>query len=166
MNIVCIFLIALISLQIDKQNNITSMPSEIFIRAYIQWFIHHPEATSGKKLLKMDMPALDLYSPSGESLYYGTDSSENAAFLNSLSKEIPTRKSNAIRPSLKEAIEMLPEFKMREAELLSDKRYTVFAVTYPNSEECKQQNEAVAKLLTSKGQSNIRVLEVRLTNEK
>jgi hypothetical protein len=135
------------------------------MRSYLQWFGHHRDAASGGKLLKLDMPAIDLYSPSGESIYYGADSSENAAFLDKLPKAIPNQKSNVVRPSLKEAIEMVPEFKTHEDELLSDKRYTVFAVTYPDSEECREQNKAVAQLL-AKGQGKVRVLEVRLTNAK
>jgi len=165
MNLVYMLLLAFIPGQANNQTSITSMPYDNFVRAYLQWFGHHPEAVGGQKLIRMDMPAIDLYSPTGELLYHGTDSSENAAFLKSLLKEIPGKKSNDVRPSLKEAIEMLPDFKKHEDELLSDKRYTVFAVTYPNDAECKRQNEAVAQLRTS-GQSKIRVLEVRLTNGK
>jgi hypothetical protein len=67
-----------------------------------------------------------------------------------------------VRPSLKEAIEMFSEFKAQEEALLADKRYTVFAVTYPDWDHCKEQNEAVAKLRARGAQTNIRVLEVRL----
>jgi hypothetical protein len=163
-NTLLILLLVFIPVQGHK-SEISSVPTEQFMRSYLQWFGHHRDAASGGKLLKLDMPAIDLYSPSGESLYYGTNSSENAAFLDSLLKGIPNQKSDVLRPSLKEAIEMVPEFEMRKDELLADKRYTVFAVTYPDSEDCQQQNRALAQL-RAKRQGNVRVFEVRLTNAR
>ncbi|MGH9897695.1 MAG: hypothetical protein ACRD4L_02435 [Pyrinomonadaceae bacterium] len=109
------------------------------------------------------MPNMDLYSPSGISIYYGEDSATNAAFLRTLPQAISsTKKTDVARPSLKEAIEMFPALKAQEGALLADKRYTVFAVTYPDWDHCKDQNEAVAKLRKRAGQLKIRIIEVRI----
>ena len=135
---------------------------EDFTKGYLEWMKHHPDAVQSGQQLKLEMPAIDLYSPSGSSIYHGTDSARNAIFLRSLPQGIRGAKTTGIRPSLREAIEMFPEFKAQEDALLAGKRYTVFAVTYPDWDHCREQNEAVAKLRARATQANIRVLEVRL----
>jgi hypothetical protein len=126
---------------------------------YLQWWRYHPPA---EKVPKLVMPFIDLYSPSGASIYHGADSEKNAAFIRGLPRNIPRSGTAETRPTLKEAIEMVPEFKARESELLSDKRYTVFAVTYEHWDQSKAQNDAIAKLRERASQIGIRVLEVRL----
>jgi hypothetical protein len=135
---------------------------EDLARGYLQWMKSHPDAVPGVDRLKLEMPTIDLYAPSGASIYYGADSTRNGAFLNTLPQGIRDAKTTVARPSLKEAIEMFPAFKGQEDALLSDHRYTVFAVTYPDWDKCKEQNDAIAKLRARATQSNIRVLEVRL----
>lgn len=134
---------------------------EEFTHAYLQWLKKHPDAIQSPQI-KLEMPALDLYSPSGVSVYYGTDSAKNAAFLRMLPKSIPRTGTTAIRPSLREMLEMFSEFKTQEDALLADGRYTVFAVTYPDWGPCKEQNEEIARLRARAAQAGIRVLEVRL----
>ena len=135
---------------------------EDLARGYLQWMKNHPEAVPGVERLKLEMPTIDLYSPSGTSIYYGADSARNGAFLNTLPQGIHDAKTTVARPSLKEAIEMFPAFKTQEEGLLADHRYTIFAVTYPDWDKCKEQNDAVARLRVRAAQSNMRILEVRL----
>jgi hypothetical protein len=144
--------------------NTTSASALEFGRQYLQWELQHPEANPSKeRFSSLALPTLDLYSPSGIAIYYGADSAKNAAFLRSLPQGIAgATKANVVRPSLKDAIEMFPEFKAEEDLLLADKRYTVFAVTYPGWEEAKEQNDALAKLRERAEQAKIRILEVRL----
>jgi hypothetical protein len=129
---------------------------------YFDWLDQHPEAMPAGQKLTLLMPTIDLYSPAGASIYFGADSASNAAFLGTLPQGIRDAKTTVVRPSLKEAIEMFPEFKAQEDALLADKRYTVFAVTYPDWDHCKEQNEAVAKLRARAAQTSIRILEVLL----
>jgi hypothetical protein len=129
---------------------------------YFQWLDQHPEAIPAGQKLTLLMPTIDLYSPAGDSIYFGADSASNAAFLGTLPQGIRDAKTTVVRPSLREALEMFPEFKAQEDALLADKRYTVFAVTYPDWDHCKEQNEAVAKLRARAAQTSIRILEVRL----
>jgi hypothetical protein len=129
---------------------------------YFQWLDKHPEAIPAGQKLTLLMPTIDLYSPAGDSIYFGADSASNAAFLGTLPQGIRDAKTTVVRPSLREAIGMFPEFKAQEDALLADKRYTVFAVTYPDWDHCKEQNEAVAKLRARAAQTSIRILEVRL----
>jgi hypothetical protein len=148
--------------QVTTPRNTVDASATELLDAYLQWMDHHPEAVPKGNTLKLDMPAIDLYSPTGVSLYYGVDSMKNAAFLRNLPQGIKSAKTDAIRPSLKEAIEMFPALKAQESTLLADKRYTIFAVSYPNWEICKEQNEAVAKLRERAAQAKIRIIEVRL----
>jgi hypothetical protein len=146
-------------------NSIDTSVNEL-AHGYLQWMKHHPGSVPAGKPLKLEMPTVDLYSPEGVSLYYGADSTKNAAFLRTLPQGIKNAggaaKTGVPRPSLKEAIEMFPEFKERETGLLSDNRFTIFAVTYPNWDLCREQNEAIEKLRGRVAPSKLRIIEVRL----
>jgi len=125
-------------------------------------FGHSPEAGVDPFLIKM--PSIDLYSPSGVSLHHGTDSEKNAAFIRALPQSIP-RNDNAktaeVRPTLREATDMLTEFKAY-GEQLGRGRYTLFALTYSDAPRCRAQNEAVQQLASRAHRLNIRVIEVRI----
>lgn len=132
------------------------------LNGYDLWSSHHPNVLPHDKPFNLDVPSIDLYSPSGTSIYHGVDSEKNAAFLRALPGGIGLAKTIEVRPSLKEAIEMFADFKVRGATLLADKRYTVFALTYPDWDRCKAQNDAMAKLRERADKIGVRVLEVRL----
>lgn len=150
-------------MQANAPNDIVVSASiEERLTGYLDWGGRHPGTFSPGKPHTIGMPTLDLYSPSGISIYYGEDSATNAAFLGTLPQGIPKLKTVAARPSLKEAIEMLPQLKAQEGALLADKRYTLFAATQLNSNRCKAQNEAIANLRKRAGQMKIRIIEVRL----
>jgi hypothetical protein len=139
-----------------------SSPAEELSEGYLKWAVNHPRSVEAEARIRILMPTLDLYSPSGVSLYHGEDSLANAAFIRTLPKGIGNAKPATSRPSLKEAIEMFSELKAKEDALLADKSYTIFAITYPDWDRCMDQNAAVAELRGSKGRANIRVIEVRL----
>jgi len=135
---------------------------------YLEWTHHNPQvirhegSSSPPEPLMLGMPYLELFSPAGVSLYRGTNADENAVFLRQLQREIPTHstiKTNELRPTLKEDIEMVAELKRGEARLLDGKQFTIFAVTYPDRQFCKAQNEAIRGV---GGRQNIRIIEVRL----
>jgi hypothetical protein len=104
-------------------------------QGYMQWRHRHPEATrqapqeipdprqdvprrdpasdSQPPPLIVRMPSIDLYSPSGFSVYHGAVSKENAAFIIALPRDIPRGDATTpheVRPTLQEAVEMFPEF--------------------------------------------------------
>jgi hypothetical protein len=106
---------------------------------YFQWLDQHPEAIPAGQKLTVLLPTIDLYSPAGDSIYFGADSASNAAFLGTLPQGIRDAKTTVVRPSLREALEMFPDW-----------------------DHCKEQNEAVAKLRARAAQTSIRILEVRL----
>jgi hypothetical protein len=148
--------------QVERESYIVTATLADLAHGYNKWQAGRSNGTEGAKSFRLGMPILDLYSPSGTSLYHGEDSTANATFLRSLPKAMGRTTATAPRPSLKEAIEMFPELKLQEDTLLADKRYTVFAITDPTWDHCKDQNDAVAKLRESKDHANIRVIEVRL----
>jgi hypothetical protein len=145
-------------------------PNDIIVTAsveelangYLDWDEHHPNALPAGKTRKIEMPTIDLYSAAGASIYFGANSATNAAFLRTLPQGMSTARTDAVRPSLKETVEMFPQLKAQEAELMSGKAYTIVAVTYPNWDHCREQNEAIAKLRERAAQSKVRIIEVRL----
>ena len=159
--VVLAFVLQPILAQSQTPTDTANASVEEFTHAYIQWLKQHPDAIKSPQI-KLDMPALDLYSPSGVSIYHGTNSAKNAAFLRTLPKSIPATSATVIQPSLREMLEMFPQFKAQKDALLADGHYTVFAVTYPDWASCKEQNEEIAKLRARAAQTGIRVLEVRL----
>lgn len=110
----------------------------------------------------MRTPSVDLYSPSGVPLYYGTDPKANVAFIRALPRSIPHTTSLPSRPTLKETIEMLDELKPDEAALLAGKEYTVFALTFRGPRDSKEQDEAVQELKKRARRIGINVIDVRL----
>lgn len=146
----------------NTKADITIASLDDLFNGYDHWRMQHPNAIPHDKPFRLDVPFLDVYSESGASVYHGADSRQNAEFLDALPKAINGAKTNDPRPSLKEAVEMFPDFKAQENSILAGKGYTVFAVTYPNWDRCKAQNEAVQKLRERAAKLGIRVLEVRL----
>lgn len=115
--------------------------------------------------LKLRMPSIDIYSPSGASLYYGTNSARNAAFIRAirhgdLFKNLP--KPIQLRPTLQEAMSILPELKRYSSILQGNKKYTILAMTYPGTGMCEAQNEAMEQLNHRVRTLGIRVIEVQL----
>jgi hypothetical protein len=161
--LVCVVFLYGTTTKSNHLNNIVVSASvEEMTNGYLDWLEHHPEPTAAGKPQKILMPTLDLYSPTGTSIYFGTDSGANAAFVHTLPQGITNVGMTEPRPSLKEAIEMFSELRAKENALLADKRYTLFAVTYLNWERSKQQNEAVEELRRRISSTNIRIIEVRL----
>jgi hypothetical protein len=159
------------------------------MQGYLRWMHRHPEATHqtqplipapaqglpnhdseagpGVVPLQIRMPSIDLYAPSGVSLYHGTDSEKNAAFLRALPRGIPQRNTattDEVRPTLQEATEMFAGLKPYEAAPSVQKGYTVFALTYPDKDRCKPQNDAIQELESRAQRIGIRVIEIRLRN--
>jgi hypothetical protein len=162
-------------------------PLQELLQGYLGWMHRHPEAKPRTQPLipapaqglpkrdsqlapevnplQIEMPSIDLYAPSGVSLYHGTDSAKNAAFLRALPRGIPqgnTATTNEVRPTLQEAMQMLAELKLHEATPMAQKGYTVFALTYPGPGRWKAQNEAIQELESRAPRIGIRVIEVRL----
>lgn len=162
-------------------------PLEEAMQGYLRWIGRHPEAIPrpqkpipglpqgspnrdseadrGVDPLQVRMPSIDLYAPSGFSLYHGVDSEKNAAFIRALTRRIAeenTPRTNETRPTLREAIEMFAELKTYKVGHLEDKVYTLFALTYPDTVLCKAQNEAIQEIKNGTRRIGIRVIEVRL----
>ena len=120
----------------------------------------------GLKVLETSLtsvPFIDLYSPSGISVFHGEDPTGNAAFLRALpSSAAGMKKAGSFRPTLKEAIEMIPSLRAHEQRLLSGGKYTLFAVTYPNSRRCFPQNRAVDELRLRAQKVGMRLIEVEV----
>jgi len=78
-----------------------------------------------------------------------------------LSSAAGMKKAGSFRPTLKEAIEMIPGLRAHEQRLLSGGKYTVFAFTDPNWARCAPQNRAIAELRLRARKIGMRVIEVR-----
>jgi hypothetical protein len=158
------------------------------LRGYLQWLHRHPEvmrhvqplipvsppglssheseAAHAVEPLLIGTPSIDLYSPLGISIYHGTDSDKNAAFIRALPRSIQqgsATKISEVRPTLQEAMEMFAELEPYVGPSLGKTEYTIFALTYADRPYCKTQNEAVEQLKTRARGIGIRVIEVRLS---
>jgi hypothetical protein len=146
----------------NQSTGIVHAALEEMVTGYLRWEHQHPEAIQSGKPLMLAMPSIDLYSPAGVSLHHGSDSEKNAAFIRALPQTLREARTDEVRPSLKEAIEMFAELKTQEVALLSNKEYTVFALTYADTDLCKAQNDSIEKLRGRAHQLGVRILEVRL----
>jgi hypothetical protein len=154
---------------------------------YLQWVHQHPEVMHGAEAiipsarqespmpsaqstravepLVVGTPSIDLYSPAGISLYHGSNSDKNAAFIRALPRGVgqgSPAKTSEIRPTLQEAMEMFAELRPYSATPPEKNEVTVFALTFPDKAFCKAQNDAIALLKTRARRIGIRVIEVRL----
>jgi hypothetical protein len=139
---------------------------------YLKWMHLHPEVmhkngsdASEPEPLIIRMPSIDLYSPSGVSLYHGTSSKDNAVFLHDLPSNIHSLKAamtTDIRPSIQEAMSIFPELEPYKAFVVAKNRYTVFAMSYPNASIFMEQNKAIEQLKRRAQQLNLIVIEVQL----
>jgi hypothetical protein len=119
--------------------------------------------------LVIRMPSLDLYSPSGVSIYHGENSEKNAEFIRSFVPSDPLRntgKTTDARPTLQEALSIFPELQTYEAKILAQKEYTFFAMTYPNQPMCKAQNDAIEHLKSLASHMHFRIVEVQVQLHK
>jgi hypothetical protein len=131
---------------------------------YHSW-THRHLGSASPNVIKTFMPFIDVYSPSGVSIYHGEDSDKNATFIHALPSNIPhgnVVKTNAARPTLQEAIDMFPELATYKINSGPENVYTIFAVTFPDTERCKAQNDAMVQLKARAQNTALRVIEVRI----
>lgn len=107
-------------------------------------------------------PSIDLYSPVGKSIFYSYNTKKNAAFLRGLPKSIDSRAyrgTGELRPTLSEAVKMLPELRKYAPTVLAADGYTVFALTCTTS-HCEPQQNAVTRITGHLQGTDIRVIEL------
>ncbi len=150
----------------------TQAPVQELLAGYLKWMHRHPQVMPKATKKGEDpspffapVPAIDLYSPSGSSVYFEAKPKNNAEFLRSMRPALPPvtkAQPSTLRPTLSEAMEMFPELKSYQTLTSGDVRYTVFALTNSGDEYCREQDEAVAQLKSRAQALGIRVIEVKL----
>jgi hypothetical protein len=112
-------------------------PVRNLLQGYHSW-THRHLGSAAPDMIKTYMPFIDVYSPSGVSIYHGVGSATNAAFIHALPGNIPhgkVVKTNTDRPTLQEALDMFPE--LATYKIKPDGNiYTILAVTFPDSGPC------------------------------
>jgi hypothetical protein len=109
-------------------------------------------------------PSIDLYSPIGKSIFYSYNAVNNARFLRELPKSIDNRAyrgTGGLRPTLREAVNMMPELKKYAPTILATDGYTIFALTCTRS-HCAPQREALNQIAGHLQGTDIRVVELLL----
>lgn len=150
-------------------------PIQQFLEGFVHWLHQHPAAAhlaqspaSGPPthIGMVMLPSVDLYSPAGVSIYYTSGSKENLKFIHALPgsiRQVEREKKQKVRPTLKEAMEMIPELKPYEAAVLAKKEYAVLALTFvPPSPQCKAQDAVIRHFERRARGIGVRVIEVRL----
>jgi hypothetical protein len=138
-------------------------PIRNLLEGYHSW-THRQLGSAAPNEIKTIMPFIDVYSPSGVSIYHGEGSAKNAAFIQALPGNIPHGKvvANAARPTLQEAINMFPELATYKIKPDPENIYTIFAVTFPDCDPCKPQNDAMDQLKARAQNAGLRVIEVKI----
>jgi len=116
-----------------------------------------------QRMVRMEMPAIDVYSHAGVLIYHGDDPDKNAAFLRAFPRSLVGVSAKVRRPTLKFIVELFPEYSRDEAELLDGKKYTIVAYTYPGWDRAKPQDEAILALSRRASAASVRILEVSLS---
>ena len=115
-----------------------------FARRLAPWEIKHPElftkATTGSQvahdqqvnmIYRMKFPTLDIYSSAGESFYFSDYSEGNVKLIDALPHVIPEANLNPrykARPSLREALSMVPGIPRSDWATPAQFDYTIFAI--------------------------------------
>jgi hypothetical protein len=142
-----------------------STPEAAMRNQYLVWADKHPSVWQKSPTLVISVPFISLYSPTGVSVYYGTDSKTNTAFIRALAHNVPPATNASIdtlRPTLKEYMDMVAELQPYERLFSTKRAYTLFAVSYDASACCKAQNEAIRYIKNRGSRIDLRVIEVRL----
>jgi hypothetical protein len=137
-----------------------------------------PSKSSSGTTIQLPIPTVDLYAPSGSSIYYSKSAAKNAKFLRSLPEGISWARAHKpleIRPTLRAAMGMLRELKPYAAGVLAQKRYVIFAVSLtgaaakaPTAHEryleaqSKIQNAALQEFERRARRTRITVISVQL----
>ncbi|MGO9230226.1 MAG: hypothetical protein ACLQKA_13610 [Bryobacteraceae bacterium] len=130
---------------------------------FLQWEDSLPAAQSkvfGAKTYLL-IPYLDIYKD-GKSVYYCGDGKTNAALLQKFDGVSIGGGKAPLRPSLQQAIDMIPALRAKRNELLAYKGLTLVSVTYLKWSRCKEQNDALQELRKRTAAANIRIIEVLL----
>lgn len=145
-------------------------------KGFLAWLHKHPEAmTQGDSAngespsYSIRWPYLEIYSPSGISIFHGSDSDNNIKLLRSLPFVLPSTPSAAtklIRPTLGEVEAMFPEIQRAGVPDPSRGEYTVFAIYNPERSACAAQDAAIQELKKRVAGTKVRIVEVRLKAEE
>ncbi|HEY1938732.1 MAG TPA: hypothetical protein VGJ33_12415 [Candidatus Angelobacter sp.] len=139
-------------------------PVKTLLEGYHSW-THRRLGSASPDMIKTYMPFIDVYSPSGVSIYHGIGSAKNAAFIHDFPSDIPhgnVTQTDSARPTLQEAIDMFPELATYKIKPDSGNIYTIFAVTFPDNDQCKAQNDAMDQLKARAQNTGLRVIEVKI----
>lgn len=144
-----------------------SAPTQEWLGSYLEWTHHHPgvikrDASGSPVSLVLEMPYLELFSPSGVRLYHGKTSEGNAAFIDSIQSQLPHLTAVAdsdSRPTLQEYLGMFSELQPYKDQIMQHPMYTLFSVSYSDSSMCKAQVDAIRRIAPS---ASLRIIEIWL----
>jgi hypothetical protein len=152
---------------VEPSSIVVTAPVHELLSHYLNWAHHHPgvfkrDPSGNPEPINIPTAYIELFSPSGASLYRGTSDKENAAFLQRLEHSIPSQGSilqDREYPTLDEYLGMLDELKPFQSKILSSNKYVLFATTYRNESMCEAQNEVLQHF---HGGANLEIVEVDL----
>jgi len=143
-----------------------------WLDGYLSWVHHNPKAkslldssTSSAPTLMLNTPYLELFSPSGKSLYRGDDAKKNAVFIRTLEHGIPLSLSPLLsgdKPSIEDYVHIFPALRQYQTSIFSQKKYILFSITWPYKPDCMANNDALHEFESSDMSGGIQVIIVRL----
>lgn len=112
---------------------------------------------------KVFFPTLEIYNESGALLYSSHESIENARILREFPSSIEALHPLQGAPRLRDLLEVVPDFKVREQEILTHGNAVVLSVVLENCHACTVQENAIDDVQQRLLQQSIVLLLIRVS---
>jgi hypothetical protein len=136
------------------------LPLREYLRNTTTWALGHSKEVGAR--LSTSLPFIDVYNPIGEPLLHSEDQVHSANVLRRWPPDLKVSALTSIRPSLSEALNMVPDLEAKANDLISRGIYTIIAVTLADCPACRTQDAAVAELRARLGKNSVQLIEVQL----
>jgi hypothetical protein len=142
------------------------LPVQLWTDDYLAWMkqrVAKEHSDTGAAPVMLGMPYLELFSPTGKSLYRGSAADKNASFLTRLSASSYTASGpgdlSEGHPGLADYFTFIGELRPFKQQVFVQKKMVLLAVTFPDKAFCKAQNEALLPFLH---RQEFQVVEIKL----
>ena len=147
----CVLALAFFS-EAQSPNHLLSKHISVneLLTGYGNWENLHADRFQRGVPVKLAMPMVDVYAPSGSHVFYGGSDKGNAEFIArnfmTPSTRVPPAVGYTFRPSFAEAFKMFPTLNSSTPQTLFPGRYVILSISYKDDPCCVSQNEAIVAL--------------------
>jgi hypothetical protein len=120
---------------------------------------------SGSNESTFNFPELEIYNQARALVYRSHESTANAEILKDFPNRVLSLRSQEHAPNLREVIESVPDFKIRQRQVLDGTNLVILSITLEGCQSCRIQESALGdfkqKILQ---QPSVRVLEIHVSH--